>query len=174
MLKDCRSTVSLIRLSSSMCVYCCSDKVRLCRRSSSRSLSPIAILGLLFIVAILIFSCSIKALAQCSLCQADTQSNGLEVRIEAGGDDSVRLRRVYVEPVMVSSLPENFSRSWWLNLSRPNFCRMVLCHGTCGLRADAEFTACRLKPLYPILKLSTDDGATVSGCEPYNLGDRSQ
>lgn len=49
------------------------------------------------------------------------------------------------------SVTPNYTAHWWRNLRKPEYCRMVLCLGSCAYRGDAENSACSLQPLFPLL-----------------------
>jgi len=58
-----------------------------------------------------------------------------------------------------STLPLNFAALWWRNLRHPSFCNMVLCHGECAWNGDANYAACALVPMFPVLH---EDGTLTS------------
>jgi hypothetical protein len=45
----------------------------------------------------------------------------------------------------------SYSERWLRNFANPNYCRMVLCNGSCAYTSTEEEPGCNLVPLYPIL-----------------------
>ena len=64
---------------------------------------------------------------------------------------------------LFQGLPQQYVKHWWFSFRKPTYCRMVLCNGACAYTDEAaDNAACRLVPLYPILR--TSSSCRQSGC----------
>jgi hypothetical protein len=93
-------------------------------------------------------SCCVKQTAN-----ADTPTESVETSARVRVD---RISLIMMKPSFTADLPENWAQLWWRNFRRPSFCKMVLCHGACAWKGSAEYSACNLVPMYPILHPATE------------------
>lgn len=100
-------------------------------------------------------SCCLERTPNAEAPSEPTVTNG-RVRLD-------RISLIRMKPSFTADLPENWAQLWWRNFRRPSFCKMVLCHGACAWKGSAEYSACNLVPMYPILPPATERSLHACG-----------